>query len=372
MNRLVLLSATLAAAGVLSACAALQQAPLLYASKATVGLDVSTSTTETPGGSISIGVKIVDYAYVPVAVSKVRERPGQGDVHEDIVPIVAAYGEGATAAGLDALSDDNKRKLQEYLDAKANDQKLLDLLKDQQARRQAIESDIVAVKAEVERHKRDIAAQEAAEVQRAQAAAAAAAAAASAAATAASAAPPATDPAPAVTVTLIGVPSATLALARQALQAVEKTLRTREAQLAALDADIKTTRDTLAERKLVTDRLFKAAAEAVSVLRTDKTDAMSVYGRFNTQAEVPAGAASAPSPSAGLTAGKIFSTGVASQNLTEAVRQEAALAGLAKCVDSVARAASGVSTGAERDAVLRSMASICSVRGTSNGRAAGG
>lgn len=365
MNRCLVLAAAMAAAGMLSACAALQQAPLLYASKSTVGLDVSTSTTETPGGSISIGVKIVDYAYVPVAVSKVRDRPGQGDVHEDIVPIVAAYGEGATAAGLDALSDDNKRKLQEYLDAKANDQKLLDVLKEQQTRRQVIESDLVAGKAQVERYKRDIAELELVESKRAQEATAAA-----AAASAPVAGAPTAPPAPAVPST--STPPAAMSTARTAQQMAERTLRTREDQLVKVDADIKTTKDTLAERKLVTDRLFKAAAEAVSVLRTDKTDAMSVYGRFNTQADVPAGSASSPSPSAGLTAGKIFSTGVASQNLTEAVRQEAALVGLAKCVDSVARAASGVSAGAERDAVLRSMASICSVRGTSNGRTAGG
>ena len=79
---------TVTASVLLVACAPLQQAPLLYSSKTTVGLDVSTSTTESPGASISIGVKIVDAAYVPVAVSKEREtNGGNSDRSFDIVTV---------------------------------------------------------------------------------------------------------------------------------------------------------------------------------------------------------------------------------------------------------------------------------------------
>jgi hypothetical protein len=53
-----------------SGCAPLQQAPLIYSSKTSVGVDVSTPTSEQPGISISIGFKMVDAAYVPVAVAK--------------------------------------------------------------------------------------------------------------------------------------------------------------------------------------------------------------------------------------------------------------------------------------------------------------
>ncbi len=51
-------------------CSPLEQAPLVYSSKVVVGIDVSTPTSEQPGASISLGVKMVDAAYVPVAVAK--------------------------------------------------------------------------------------------------------------------------------------------------------------------------------------------------------------------------------------------------------------------------------------------------------------
>lgn len=51
-------------------CAPLQQAPLVYSSKVAVGVDLSAAMTETPGFSIGLGYKQVDVAYVPVAVAK--------------------------------------------------------------------------------------------------------------------------------------------------------------------------------------------------------------------------------------------------------------------------------------------------------------
>jgi hypothetical protein len=53
-----------------SACAPLQQAPLVYSSKVVIGLDLSAAMTESPGASIGVGYKQVDAAYVPVAVAK--------------------------------------------------------------------------------------------------------------------------------------------------------------------------------------------------------------------------------------------------------------------------------------------------------------
>lgn len=54
----------------LASCATLEQAPLVYSSKTSVGVDISTTSTETPGLSMSVGFKQVDAAYVPVAVAK--------------------------------------------------------------------------------------------------------------------------------------------------------------------------------------------------------------------------------------------------------------------------------------------------------------
>jgi hypothetical protein len=53
-----------------TACAPLQQAPLVYSSKQTFGVDLSSATTEQPGISLNLGFKSVDAAYVPVAVGR--------------------------------------------------------------------------------------------------------------------------------------------------------------------------------------------------------------------------------------------------------------------------------------------------------------
>ena len=55
---------------VLSGCAHLEQAPLVYTSKTSFGLEVSTTSTESPGISMIVGFKQVDAAYVPVAVAR--------------------------------------------------------------------------------------------------------------------------------------------------------------------------------------------------------------------------------------------------------------------------------------------------------------
>jgi hypothetical protein len=72
MKRLASATVSLVA---LSACAPLQQAPLVYSSKTVVGLDISATTTETPGASFAFGYKSVDAAYVPVAVARICEPP---------------------------------------------------------------------------------------------------------------------------------------------------------------------------------------------------------------------------------------------------------------------------------------------------------
>lgn len=59
----------------LSGCAHLEQAPLVYSSRTALGVDVSTASSETPGLSMTIGYKQVDAAYVPVAVAKSCSEP---------------------------------------------------------------------------------------------------------------------------------------------------------------------------------------------------------------------------------------------------------------------------------------------------------
>jgi len=46
---------TLISGGLLLGCSPLQQAPLVYSSKVSVGVDVSATSTETPGAGVTIG-----------------------------------------------------------------------------------------------------------------------------------------------------------------------------------------------------------------------------------------------------------------------------------------------------------------------------
>jgi hypothetical protein len=62
--------ATIALAITVSACAHLDQAPLVYASRTALGVDVSAGAPDSPGLSMSVGYKQVDAAYVPVAVAR--------------------------------------------------------------------------------------------------------------------------------------------------------------------------------------------------------------------------------------------------------------------------------------------------------------
>lgn len=308
----------LAASVTVVACAPLQQAPLLYSSKATVGIDVSTSTTESPGGSISFGVKIVDAAYVPVAVSKkLTDQSGTRELPSEIIRIEAIFGEGSTAGRLDSLTEENKTKIRDFLTAKLAEEKLSDDVKrlEQVQATRATARD--AERASVDRISAEI---------RALAA---------------------------------DAPEDTKQKKNTERQSSQARLDELIAQIARDAPILETKRAEVQVAKSNSERLFSAAAEAASFLRTDKRDAMSVYGRFNSTGA----AAAASSPSASLTAGKIFSTGVASQNLTEAARHEAAASSLAICFQGLAKLFEGIDA-TKRAELLAKFDSPCALNGT--------
>ncbi|MGQ3101712.1 MAG: hypothetical protein CVT78_10495 [Alphaproteobacteria bacterium HGW-Alphaproteobacteria-17] len=68
MNKAIVLATLTAPA--LAACYPMEQAPLVYASKATVGVGVQAGTTDNPGLELILGYKASDVALVPVAVAK--------------------------------------------------------------------------------------------------------------------------------------------------------------------------------------------------------------------------------------------------------------------------------------------------------------
>lgn len=316
MTHTIRLSILATSMALLSACAPLQQAPLLYSSKMSVGLDVSMATSETPGGSISIGYKNVDAAYVPVAVSKdTINKNGTLNHSYDIVKIEAIYGEGATSAKVDQQTEERKYSINEYLSAKSKELTI-------EGKIAELTQQIATIKSTLEKNKglKKIA-------------------------ESTSAAAPESAVAPPTAVNY------------------EKLISEGESELKIKETQQATENTNLTYAKAESAKLFAKAAEAASLLRTDKRDAMSVYGRFNSQGEGSLGSSNAK---ANLTAGKIFSTGVASQNLTEAAKFEAAQSGIVDCINSVKDIVGSSPLGATeddkiklRDKLLATLMTVC-------------
>lgn len=97
----------------LIACSSMEQAPLIYTSKQVVGIDISAPTTEASGVTVNVGFKNVDAAYVPVAVTnRIPEKWSPKKEMEklpEIKDVYATYGRGDQLAG---GTDSETKKLQ--------------------------------------------------------------------------------------------------------------------------------------------------------------------------------------------------------------------------------------------------------------------
>lgn len=334
----------------ISACTPLQQAPLVYASKVTVGLDVSLSVAESQGGAINIGVKSVDSAYVPVAVSKqIDERAKANSSTIDVQIIEARYGSGSNAdSSDDATRNERNRKIDEYFAKKkaADD-----------ANKAA--ADAESALAELNKAITEIDAQRTGLLADARSLPAA----------------PAVGAPPVV---------ASDVMDKRARDLFALT-NTRSLQLPALRQDVDGTYNTSAVVKrldeLLTEKrsdaqkesqgrlpLLRAASqtaageasrakdEAIRIAgldQTSKRDAMSVYGRFDSN-----GSGDAKAGTGQVLVGKVFSTGLASQNLTEAVMIEA----MTRCFSSGFEVVKGMTSEADRKTFLADLTKLCATK----------
>ncbi len=294
-----------------SGCAPLQQAPLVYSSKVTVGIDISTPTSESPGASISVGFKAVDAAYVPIAVSKDSKTRDGSSENFDIVKIEAVFGEGTGGAKIDELGEENKKKITRYLTAsqerEESNKKIIELnakMKEvPKVQKQAADElnqkglALRNLRVDEEERRKEIW-EDAAIAQRKFDAA-------------------------------VELPE------KLKLQIAEETNRYQSLKLEA-------------------EKLFNEAAQAASLIRTDKRDALSVYGRFDSKSD-----AKTQVPSAQLTAGKIFSTGVASQNLTEAAKTEAEYAHRSNCIEQYFKMVEKISEEGKKETALSKLPQTC-------------
>lgn len=354
MNHLFKSTLTVAI-GVLGGCSPLQQAPLVYSSKLIVGVDVSANASESPGAAINIGVKSVDAAYVPIAVSKNLD-PGEKRSEAatiEIIRIFAEYGSGDSGTTSQDLTEANKAKIVSYLEAwKAQNeaQGKARAAKDLYERSQAKITQLKLLDADISSAK-----QVAATI------------------TAASAPAPADngmqDTISALNKRLGTVTPALPTLATsgagfnfdEVSRKLQALIRDIDNNLSQQKKNAEATQQNLMTTKQLADDRFVAAAQAASLVNTKKTDALSVYGRFDSNGAATANAA-ASGATGSVLVGKVFSTGLASQNLTEAVKIEAR----SKCIASALQLAASLSEEAEKKALLGKLDKICLARHADN------
>ena len=104
---------------VLAACAPLQQAPLVYTSGVTIGLKVGVSPTQADAFETVIGFKMLDAAYVPVAVSK-PDAEGSGGKSAPVHEIYGQFGEEITPEAVRQLNPGEMEAVKSYLSASAD------------------------------------------------------------------------------------------------------------------------------------------------------------------------------------------------------------------------------------------------------------
>jgi hypothetical protein len=247
-----------------------------------VGLDVSATTTETPGASFAFGYKSVDAAYVPVAVARTCEG-AQANCTSDtyrLEKIGGNYRDGNTGVSDDAkqlaekflqqfqqaVTEDRTARLEDDVAQKSLLKAQLDL-KEERARLQMMEGKAEEARSAAEKE--------------------------------------------------------ALAGKAKRLEALEKTVSEKEELSVA--AKEKATEREGALKKFDAKKVLDAKATASS---TDKNDAYSVFGSFdaNTKSEISSSAPKQDSQGQvkiepTLVLGKVFSTGVASQNLTEGMHK---------------------------------------------------
>lgn len=264
----------------MTACAPLQQAPLVYSSKVAVGVDLSAAMTETPGASITVGYKQVDAAYVPVAVA--RPCPSSESTCS-----AAAYGL-VPLQGSNTIDSGNE-------DSEANQAAAKKLLDDVQKASAAL----------AERRSAEQLAQQSAQTA-----------------------------------------NEGLSRLKGELQPLQETAKASElqpdqaARLAALvdteipkaearaqqaNKDLLAAQEATARAKAQVDSFnVDQLARATKIVRGSdkKGDAYSVFGSFDgaTRAAVTAGSGSQAKGETSLIVGKVFSTGIASQFLTQGMR----------------------------------------------------
>lgn len=310
MNKAILVA--ILATPALAACYPMEQAPLVYASKSTIGIGVTAGTPENPGLDVTIGFKETNVALVPVAVAKYcRYSSATNCTHATYAMQIIRGGKVDTVANraIDAaiaanqeevikLSSDIRQIELEKKTAESN----LQLL-ERQSEAQAVLARLGTTPTEGEL---------------------------------ASQTKERTD-AQLILATAAGVGTADAVTERARVASASALLQTKIERLTAVNNDI-----------------ARLRLQLIPDTQGSREDALSVYGTFR-------GGGTGDAKGASLTGGKIFATGIAAQNLSEH-------AGVADCLAAVgvlAQQFKGENADEARNGLLSDAGEVCKHRPTS-------
>lgn len=279
-------------------CYPLEQAPLVYTSRQQMGVNVSAGTPDNPGLELSIGYKGVDAALVPVMVAK----------H---CPEVSAQQCDRLTYHLERILGKNNVGDESSVDSNRISE-LQGAVRVHQAEVTRLEDDLKDVKSQIADIDRSQSELQAFSAERQ---------------------------------TIVdsqtreendgdqGTPAEDRTARLQEIDSQIETLKSKLDARPELEATRSRTETEIvnAKSRLTDDRnrLKELQERRAQSSRDDKEDALSVFGSFD-------GNASANNNSASLGVGKVFSTGVASQHLTQGLGRASSVAVRAKCIQTVA------------------------------------
>ncbi|UCP00580.1 hypothetical protein LF844_12455 [Metapseudomonas lalkuanensis] len=287
-----------ALATILIGCTPLQQAPLMYTSKQVFGVDISAPTTESSGVSMNVGFKNVDAAYVPIAVSK------EGQDKIDLVS--ARYGEG-----------DNGREQTDAVQLSRIEGLKNSMLLEQHAREQ-FQLEAASLSTAIEYNKIAESAQTSGDTAQLQ----------------------------------VFKTSNATALNTQQLSKFNTLINSNQL---IPQSDIDNLKRTLGDSETslnkATSDFDKAKKELADSLYVTRQDAMSVYGSFGSST-------GAENSVINNKLGKMFSTGVAAQNLTEGITAEGKAEAIGKVLSNCIELAKSITDQTQQKSFAKSCSDL--------------
>jgi hypothetical protein len=285
----------------LVACAPLEQAPLVYSSKNQIGVGVSAGTPDSPGLDIAIGYKGLDAAYVPVAVSKPCPKSSGCTDRQSMVEIVKGGNTILQSEKVDrSLINDFKKDVANIDVEIENNQK--DILEYQ---------NILNNIKDLAEKKTKLGQLQSTPMQNS---------------LAQPGAPPLESPKPGDSSV-----SPEIDQLRLAILNLEKSLGSNKDKTDSMLIESKKilekeNTENTAKKVKINEKIREIESRLDKSSNGDKSDAFSVFGSFK-------GAAKGDGKSADINLGKVFSTGVAAQILTEGIGRGAELGQRAICVE---------------------------------------